>query len=321
MTIIEELENDFGLKLNISDNVDKSGLPRYLTSGRRFYRLWYDDLEFYLVRLSAPVDSRVLFKELAIYEDILGAQVAFWFDELTKNNRNAYVKHHIPFILVPTQAYLPFLGIIFSKKFFGTHRNDSLPITPNAQKILLFFIYSEKNEYTKRDISEKLEIDPVYVTRGTKELVSRKYLCEKKEGKYVFVFRDITERELFDKSRNALISPVYKTVYVKRTNAITTLLKAGDFALSEISMLNPPDIETYACFKNSELVDDFELIDDPGWADSKKICKVELWNYDPKQLSGTDTVDELSLYSSMMNSTDARVQGEMEKILEDIKWQ
>ena len=53
--------------------------------------------------------------------------VAFWFETLTKNNRNAYVKHHIPFIMVPTQIYLPFLGILFSKKMTKSNSSVSGP--------------------------------------------------------------------------------------------------------------------------------------------------------------------------------------------------
>ena len=53
--------------------------------------------------------------------------VAFWFETLTKNNRNAYVKHHIPFIMVPTQIYLPFLGTLFSKKMTKSNSSVSGP--------------------------------------------------------------------------------------------------------------------------------------------------------------------------------------------------
>ena len=321
MRIEKELENDFGIRFNISRDVNKSGLPRYLTSGREIYKAQFEDYRFYIIKLMQSVDSRILSNELMIYEDCYGAPIAFWFDELTKNNRTAYIKHHIPFIMLPTQIYLPFLGILFSKKFSGSKRKDYLPLSSNAQKILLYLIYSETGENIKRKIADELHLDPVYVTRGTKELVSRKYVSEEKRGRYTVVKRDAGSKELFERSRLSLISPVNGVVYAKKTKHVTTLPMAGDLALSEISMLNPPKIETYACYKKGEAVKRLEIVDEPEWEDSDKICRIELWNYDPVQLSANDRVDDISLYCSLMESKDARVQKELDSVLEKLKWQ
>lgn len=321
MRMENELENVFGIRFRISGDVNKSGLPRYLTAGREVYKARYEDYRFFIIKLAQSVDSRVLSKELVIYEDHYGAPIVFWFDELTKNNRTAYVKHHIPFIMLPTQMYLPFLGMLFSKKFSGSKRKDYLPLSSNAQKILLYLIYSETGEYIKRKIAEELCIDPVYVTRGTKELVARNYVSEVKRGRYTAVKRDIGSKELFEKSRPSLVSPVNRVIYVKKTKYVLSLPMAGDYALSEISMLNPPKIGTYACYKKDEAVKKFEIVDEPEWEDSDKICRIELWNYDPGQLSNNDRVDDLSLYCSLMVSKDARVQKELDKVLEEFKWQ
>ena len=71
--------------------------------------------------------------------------VAFWFETLTKNNRSAYVKHHLPFMMVPTQIYLPFLGILFSKKFTGAEGSALLQLTANAQIILISLMKIEED--------------------------------------------------------------------------------------------------------------------------------------------------------------------------------
>ena len=65
----------------------------------------------------------------------------------------------------------------------------------------------------------------------------------------------------------------------------------------------------------------FEIVDEPEWEDSDKICRVELWKYNPSQLSKNALVDELSLYCSLKDTKDPRVEGELEKMLEDFKWQ
>ena len=320
MELEQELEKDFGIEFKVTGGVDGKGLPRYLTVGRKMYAARNEDVLFYVVKLPKTVESRVLHKELAAYESIFHAPVAFWFDNLTKSNRNAYVRHRIPFIMLPTQVYLPFLGMLFSRKFTGPKREEALPLTPSAQKILFYLIYKEMGWLTKQQIAKDLEMDPVYVTRGTKELVSRRYVSEVKTGRHVAVRRNLGSRELFNESRTALASPVSKVIYVKRTDAVTCLPKASDFYLSEIGMLNPPRIEAYACYKKSGMIGTFEIIEEPEWEEAEKICRVELWNYDPAQLEDDGAVDKLSLYCSLMDSKDVRVQGELEEMLEGMKW-
>ena len=319
--IEKELENAFGLSFVISENAEKNGLPRYLTTGREIYTAQHEQFVFYIVKLQSAIDSRVLYKEKMLYEEKFGVPVAFWFETLTKNNRNTYVKHHIPFIMVPTQIYLPFLGILFSRKFTGAEGSGALKLTPNAQMILIYLMYNKQADYSKKELAVRLGLDPVYVTRGTKELVFRGFIEEKRKGRSVEVGRVLDSKELFDISSSALDSPVSDVIYVRKTGEVIGLPKASDFALSEISMINPPEIGAYACFKKSGIVDNFEIVDEPGWEKSSEICKVELWNYDPLKLCENGIVDKLSLYCSLKDTKDPRVQGEIENVLEEIKWQ
>ena len=321
MMIEKELKNAFGLSFAISEKTEKNGLPRYLTTGRIIYTAQHEQFSFFIVKLQSAIDSRILYKEKMLYEDKLGVPVAFWFETLTKNNRNAYVKHHIPFIMVPTQIYLPFLGILFSKKFSGNQGNNSLKLTSNAQMILLYLMYNAKADYTKKELAKRLGLDSVYVTRGTKELVSRGFIEEKRKGRIVEVRRVLGAKELFDDASSAFASPVSDIIFVRKTDDVTMLPKASDYALSEISMINPPEISAYACFKKSGMVENFEIVDEPGWENPSEICKVELWNYDPLKLCENGRVDKLSLYCSLKDVKDPRVQGEIENVLEEIKWQ
>ena len=86
-------------------------------------------------------------------------------------------------------------------------------------------------------------------------------------------------------------------------------------------MINPSDVPVYACWKKDALVNDVKIIDEPSWNDSDDMVKLELWDYDPKKLSDGKTVDIVSLYCSLMNNNDPRIQKEMEDILEDFEWQ
>ena len=323
MMIEKELERVFALSFAISEHKEKNGLPRYLTTGRKIYKAEYEQFGFYIIKLPSAIDSRVLYKEKLLYEEKFGVPVAFCFETLTKNNRNAYVKHHIPFMMIPAQIYLPFLGILFSKKFTGAEGSALLQLTANAQMILLYLLHYKQADYTKKELALRLGLNPVYVTRGTKELLSRGFIAEKRKGRSVEVGLAIASKELFNVASSALSSPVSDVIYVRKTEDVIRLPKASDFALSEISMLNPPEIAVYACFKKSRIVDKFEIIDEPGWEKPSEICKVEMWNYDPAKLCENGIVDKLSLYASLKDTKDSRVQGELENVSEELsgsKW-
>ena len=188
---------------------------------------------------------------------------------------------------------------------------------------MLYLVYNKKADYTKKELAVILGLDPVYVTRGTKELVSRGFIAEKRKGRSVEVGLAIDSKELFNVVNSALSSPVRDVIYVRKTEDVIRFPKASDFALSEISMLNPPEIAVYACFKKSRILDKFEIVDEPGWEKPSEICKVELWNYDPVKLCENGIVDKLSLYASLKDTKDSRVQGELENVSEELsgsKW-
>jgi hypothetical protein len=47
---------------------------------------------------------------------------------------------------------------------------------------------------------------------------------------------------------------------------------------------------------------------------------LEIWAYDPLVLSAGDTVDPLSLFLSMRDSPDERIQQQLRILLEGIEW-
>lgn len=317
----KQIKKIFGLEIEIQPYDKKMGLPRYLMSGRNIYIASSFDIVFYIVKMSEPKDSRLLSKEIGLYEAALGGNVAFWFESLNKNYRNSYVKHHIPFVMIPTQIFLPFLGVLFTRKFTNTVGNARTKLSINAQILLIKLMYLPRKRYAKAELAQMLQITPVYVTRATKELLDLEYIIEIKEGRSVFVERSDSAEALFNKAKQLFVSPVNKTIYVKKNEQLNGYPVASDYALSEISMINPPDVPAYACWKKDPIIDKMKIIDEPSWAEHGDIYKVELWDYDPRKLSDGKMVDVISLYCSLMNDNNPRIQGEMEEMLEDFEWQ
>ena len=47
---------------------------------------------------------------------------------------------------------------------------------------------------------------------------------------------------------------------------------------------------------------------------------LEAWNYNPVQLTQADMVDPLSLYLSLQDSPEERIQQQLEQLLEKVPW-
>jgi hypothetical protein len=49
-------------------------------------------------------------------------------------------------------------------------------------------------------------------------------------------------------------------------------------------------------------------------------ARIEVWSYPPERLGDHEMVDPLSLYLSLRNSQDERVQQQLEQLIAEVKW-
>ena len=114
--------------------------------------------------------------------------------------------------------------------------------------------------------------------------------------------------------RPYLIQPVRKTVYIDKTDVHPEMFPAGLSALSEMSMLNPPAIQTWGTVRLS-----LEKSSYTGMLlDSSRQCALQIWKYDPRMISQTKMVDVLSLALSLAEDEDERTQQCLEELTERI---
>ncbi len=310
------------IELSIKPFTKKTSLPRYLLNGRQIFRAEMPGAFFWLVKTdSLPVDSRNAVKELAVYREQLGAYVAYWTDGMDRTTRNAYMRHHIPFYAGADQVYLPFLGIILTSRFVKEEKTNIDRMTPAAQLVFLRLLYAQKKEYSKGELAEALNLDPVYVTRATKQLSAMGLISERRQGKYIMIERLPDLRAFYEEGKKYLKDPIKEYFYAFRSADKDKLPHSGLSALSEYSMLNPPDIINFALSKADQRIGKMKRIDEPEWQDSGEVCRIEVWNYDPAIFSEDGRVDRISLAYALARNTDPRIQNAIEEMLEDMKWQ
>jgi len=313
---------NLNIPIKITDYKKKTPLPRYLTQGRSFYVAEYEQFSFMVIEMKErPKDSRIASLELKKYQSAFGKYVAFCFPEMTRAQRNAYIRHNIPFMFSPVQIYLPFLGMLFSEYFPKIQKINAKKMTVVTQQVFLFLIYHAKQQYAKSNLAREIGTTPASVTRAAEQLKTMGLIDEWKKGKNVYICRNFDGLELFEKAQNYLQNPIKEIKYINSSSIKNAFPAAGSTALSALSMLNPPEMQVRACYYKDPYYDNLQEVNEPHWQDPKSICLLEAWKYNPNLFAFHGKVDPVSLYCTLADEKDVRVRNELENILEEYKWQ
>ena len=241
--------------------------------------------------------------------EIVNIPVVLVLDECLPRQRESLIKARIPFVMEGTQIFLPFMGVALQEKF-SKRMLAPRKISPAAQVLFLYFLYSGKEEISLSELSNHLSYSLMTISRATKQLEDAGIIKSHKRGVSKFVTSEFYGKELFTVAEKVLISPVKKKLYIERKDLKDEFLKAGISALSEYSMLSPSKIETYATMQfygNS-----YEFM-----TDIDKEIQLEIWHYDSKLFGMKGKIDALSLYLSLKDNADERIQISLTEMMEE----
>lgn len=320
--MIEQIENAFGLKLKAEPVSQIKGLPIYMSNGRSFCKAETAGISFLLVSLSE--DDRfgvvALEKQLARYIEVVGMNVAFVFPRLTKVQRDALTARNIPFISLPDQLYLPFLGIALQNRFRKEKQISAEKMTPATQILFLYFLYTVKDgRVMKKKAAEDLGLTRTSITRASNQLAAMGLIKEETVGKETHMKAVQTGSAFLAQAEPYLADPVFRRWKVKRCQELADLPAAGETALSLKSMLNEPVIRGAAILKSDPLVKKLQVIEDK-WEPENDVEELELWKYDPSLFAKDQIVDPVSMMLSLQDVQDERVEGELREYMEAIRW-
>ena len=256
-------------------------------------------------------------KQLGAYQSHYKMNAAFSFERLSRYQRDALIQRGIPFVGLPEQIYLPFLGILLQNRFNDEPIVMVDKLTPIAQALFLLLAYSRDGEnFSKSEVAKELGVTNTTITRASKQLKAIGALKEEYLGTTTFMKKSASGLEYLELAKPYLINPIQQVLYVKEA-AGTTLPDAGETALSNLSMLNPPLIKTKAIWKNDAKSDRFIEVDPQLESELDYVC-LEQWKYAPTLFAKDGNVDPISLYCTLRDATDERVEGELEQMMEDI---
>lgn len=284
-----------------------------------FYRMEFNDQFLCVIQIKnkqdslTPLNYKRITKQIEI---LVGMPVVVLLDSLTYYERERLINQGVYFIISDKYAFLPSLIVNVQAK-----KKNKYPVklTPVAQYLLLYYLLSEESkvEYTIRDLEQIMPYNYLALARAVANLEDCR-LCssEIKDNTGIKYMRfGSYKRELWAKAQNYLSSPVKNVLYCDS-------IPDGDFsisgvnALSHYSHLNSEQYETRAIWDKLFRPSEVQFNEVEG------LCKIEIWKYPTTMpfLSNHNVVDKLSLYLSMKNEPDARIEKELGIMIEEMKW-
>ncbi|MCE5279896.1 MAG: hypothetical protein LLG03_17880 [Planctomycetaceae bacterium] len=267
----------------------------------------------------------VVCKHVAQVQEKWPEDVVYVRGRLTPYNRKRLLEHKVPFIVPASQMYLPMLGMDFRERSRRAGRSEKLPLAfrPATQAVVLYWLLNPTGEYlTPREMGRRLGYSPMTMTRAFDQLKNAQLgeiTRHGKERRLRFVEPKCT---VWAKAQPLLQSPVTKRVLVPQPARACQAPRSGLAALAHYSMLAPPAQPVVAVYGQ-----DWKSL--PLWHNKIPLprqdpdaLEVEVWNYRPDMLldKGVDVVDPLSLYLSLRDDQDERVQAALEKMIAELKW-
>ncbi|MDX3916927.1 MAG: hypothetical protein QHC79_25520 [Pseudosphingobacterium sp.] len=243
--------------------------------------------------------------------------------------RKRLIENRINFIVPGTQLFLPDLLIDLNERNLADiARRNPNTLLPSAQFLVIYHIIHRNSgvkleEISFKDIAQATGYTRMAITKAIDNLKQEEIIKVKGEKEKSIRFTaDRSELWYMLENRQLLASPVLKKGFIDEPPRNTFLLKTGGTALAEYSDMNPTRQPTYAIDRKTY----YSLRDQTGLEIQEYgTTGLEIWKYDPEKLvSGlpleAPVVDPLSLYLSLKDDNDERVEMALEQILEKYIW-
>ncbi len=263
----------------------------------------------------------VIAKQSKTVQDRAGLEPIVVLPTLSSYNRKRLVERRISFIVPGNQMYLAPLGIDFRERSRSSQSSVET-VKPATQRAIVAILARElpEDEFCPSDLVEKLGYSPMTLTRVFRELDTLSFGDQTVSGRTrVLRLRRADRFELWNRVLPHLTTPIQR---IQTVNSIddsdVSLPLSGISALARHTSLSEPIKKTVAVdgdqwryLRSGNLVQEVP-------SSEETATTVEVWKYSPPTQG--DTVDPLSLYLSLRESPDERVQVALNHLLEKVPW-
>lgn len=306
-------------------------LPMYISEIYRLYHASLFNVEFLLIEYKDDEGFSIfqLEKHLELLKNSLSKKVTLLAENLPYLYRKRLIEKGINFIVPGKQMFLPdFLIDLREGNQNRRLKKKTEKLLPSAQFILLYHIL-QRNEnkqlvaHSFTQLALKFGYTRMAISKAVDNLVYNE-LCIVEGTKERYI-RFINDRvELWNQALTLCVNPVFKKVYVDKKPEGMFLLQSNESALPEYSDMNPSRQKYYAIerVKFNDLFNNGQLTNPNEY--EGEFC-LEVWKYNPLKLvdelyNDDPVVDPLSLYLSLINTNDERIEMALQQIIEKYIW-
>ena len=242
-------------------------------------------------------------------ESIKHIPAVFYFDNLLTYERDRLVEQGVYFIVADKFAFVPTLII----NRLSTKSEIKELFYPSTQYILFYHLQIESLDgLSLKELEDKVPYKYKTIGKSIKQLEALGLVSLEGSRNKKLVF-ELSGKELWDKASTNLIDPIKSIEYT------SDVFPEGDIggisALSHYSMLVPEDVPTRVLTAEWVREHKYSIPELHSFEDTQRI---EIWKYPPSGTSGY--VDKLSLFLTLKDDKDPRVEKEIEIMMNEIKW-
>lgn len=244
--------------------------------------------------------------------------IAFALARTTPRARQRYVNERIPFVVPGSQVYLPMLATNLTERY-KRQAPQKERLRPSAQVLLLHLLLQATNEeHTPGNVAKSLGYTAAAIGQAVDQLVGTGLATARKDGRRRPFRLDGKKRDVWAEAQPFLATPVQnERLLFADPEEVDDMYMAGLSALARYSMISEPRRRVFALpqqLANRVATSHFDAMPDEA------SSVVEVWTYAPSTLSRGPLVDRLSLYLSLRDDPDERVQGALEEMMEEFEW-
>ncbi|MEX0646172.1 MAG: hypothetical protein WEA56_05635 [Balneolaceae bacterium] len=288
---------------------------------RESYRFTYAELHrhnvvFVELKSDEMPTPGMLQKQIPKIEAAFGCPVILVFDNMTYYLREKLAHARISFIVPGEYLFIPFMFISLNEQK-GIKKIKTEKYSPSTQCIFIYHLWKEPIDGMNfKEVAEMFFYTPRTIGRSARELADSG-VCEILGSKAKYLEFKTDRWEVWNIAKTYMQSPIKKRLWTSGFRPPYEGKVCDMEALSFYSNLSGGGGMAYAFFQDNykRLVREYNLENDMY---HEGDIRLEAWSYDPELLAKDQYVDPFSLYMSLQDNPDERVQIALEEMMERV---
>jgi DNA-binding MarR family transcriptional regulator len=241
-------------------------------------------------------------------------------DRVTAYNRKRLIEQRVPFVVPGNQMYLPDLGIDL-REHFRKQVVTQPQFRPATQALVIHALLRDREgPLAATELAPELGYSSMTLSRAFDEIEAAELGESRPAGRERFLHFAAPRRELWKRAQPFLKDPVKARHFIQSPSIEGLGPSAGLSALARYSMLDDPKNQVVAMSREhwTSLRQRGAVTVLPMREPS--AFEIETWSYAPRMYRQQGVVDPLSLYLSLRQSPEERVEQALGHMMESLPW-